>query len=700
MNSFVEEEVSDRAEESMVSEARARTSYDDEEEETWLPLDYDSWDDENEHFMDESAIPVVGNLPAQLHPAVSMGMRHVSSCYFSIQTASEASNSVADLLSLLEETSIMEEAAVAREQLVDSAVLDENNTNEHSVKWNGSAVLFHDIMMHIFTFLDAPALAAFSQTGRRPNFECFYFLQLQLQRAMLVDSHLKSDDDALAPSDSLDAIAGVGCLSRLAAMDEEAATNIIQEYNDSNSTLRQMPLSHSLAYIRQVLRRNGFRTPEGAPPNAIAGAAFVITLMGAASYMGAASPETYTTALPNALFKVGLAGSLMRAGVTARDAARKMSDADESTSTNTQPVSMRDAAEQMARMMQEMPSQMLQQLQSSVMKQNSDEQPTATSFPSSIASRMYTAFSSAYGPSEDNNNASSTTKTEGKRKRRSKRSRKGGVVAKPDQSIARIDEGQEGIIQEEAMLHPLTPNPYEHIQQAQTDEENESSSGSSTEAACNASSDARKMPSGCVGAYSRAVRQAASQVTLLLKEKRKANFEALSVHEQLQVSRTFIDACASDETLSTVKDLVQNRNIVDVDGFYTTSDGTETCALHTATFNGACRVLEFLCAGIDEHSADKDGGLCNVNLKDENQWTALHFAAGANSVEAVKILARRGAQLAVEAANGYTPYHWAQRLSNDDVAKELQKLGADQRFLEMGPLSAIASRFFSLIPAH
>lgn len=208
------------------------------------------------------------------------------------------------------------------------------------------------------------------------------------------------------------------------------------------------------------------------------------------------------------------------------------------------------------------------------------------------------------------------------------------------------------------------------------------------------------MPSGCVGAYSRAIRHSASQVTQLLKETRKANFEALSMNEQLQVSREFIDACTSDETLSTVKELVRKRNVVNVDGFYAGSDGTETCALHTAALNGACRVLEFLCKGIDEHCAEKDGGLCNVNLRDANQWSALHFAAGANSVEAVKILASSGAQLAVEAANGYTPFHWAQRLSNDDVANELQRLGADQRFLEMGPLSAIASRFFSLIQTH
>ena len=650
----------------------------------WLRLD-DSWEQEEylEGLNDSS--PVVGTLPAQLHPAVSMGMRRVSSCYFSIQSASEASNSVADLLSLFEESSMMEDAATTSERH-DSATLDEftaNQAHSQSVKWNASDVLFHDIMMHVFSFLDAPALAAFSETGRRPNFECFYFLQLQLQRAMLVDSHLKTNDSSSC--DSIDALAGVGCLSRVAAMNEEAARNIVQEYNDSNSTLRTMPLSHSLAYIRHALRRNGFPTPEGSPPNALAGAAALVALVGAASYMGGGGTESYTTVLPNALLKVGLAGSLMKAGVTARDRARKLSDADESSDGGPPVVSMRDVAEQVARMMQEMPSQMLQQLQSTVMRQDSDE--SAVSYPSSIAARMKNAFSMAYGQSEENVDTS--------RKRRSQRSHKGDFE-RLDKSIVKIDEGQE-----EAMLHPLTPNPYEHLQQAPSDGETDSVAVSFAETAPKATSlEARKMPSGCVGAYSRAVRRSASQVTQLLKEKRKANFEALSVHEQLQVSTTFIDACTSDGTLSIVKDLVQKRNVIDVDGFYAGSDGTETCALHTAAFHGACRVLEFLCAGIDEHCAENDGGLCDVNLKDANQWTALHFAAGANSVDAVKILASRGAELAVEAANGYTPFHWAQRLSNDDVANELQRLGADQRFLEMGSFSAIASRFFALIPTH
>lgn len=215
-----------------------------------------------------------------------------------------------------------------------------------------------------------------------------------------------------------------------------------------------------------------------------------------------------------------------------------------------------------------------------------------------------------------------------------------------------------------------------------------------------------KLPSGCLGAYSRAVHDASSNLCSLLREERKRNYEGLDEDERLQVSQQFIQACSSDDCLEIVKDMVVLQKCIDVDRFYIGPDGQETCALHTAAFNGACRIVEFLVRGIDENSPLQDGGLADVNIRDSNNWTAMHFCAGANSVEAIQILANHGAQLALEANNGYTPFHWAQRLSNHEVAEELQLLGADQRFLEMGwlrnqqPLSAIASRFFAMIPSH
>jgi hypothetical protein len=189
------------------------------------------------------------------------------------------------------------------------------------------------------------------------------------------------------------------------------------------------------------------------------------------------------------------------------------------------------------------------------------------------------------------------------------------------------------------------------------------------------------VPTGCIGAYARAVRTAAAEVTRLVKAERRSNFEALSPDEQHELGMRFLDACTNDARLPVVKDILQRQRKMDVDRFFVGPDETETCALHAAAFNGAEKILQFLCGGIDEQNPGEDCGLCDVNVQDANGWTALHFAAGANSVTSVRALSNHGAKLTVEASNGYTPFHWAERLSNEEAAAELERLGADNRFV-------------------
>lgn len=198
---------------------------------------------------------------------------------------------------------------------------------------------------------------------------------------------------------------------------------------------------------------------------------------------------------------------------------------------------------------------------------------------------------------------------------------------------------------------------------------------------------------GCVGAYQRAVADAKIQIVDILKSQRTQAFAALpSDRERADLSTALIDSCTDDASLDAVRIMARR---LPLDTFYVGSDNTESCALHTAAFHGACQVLDFLCRGIDGSSSswssstkcqnehcyddDDDGGLCNVNARDANGWTALHFAAGANCPEAVAVLARQGASLNTEARNGYTPLQWALRLQNKQVAEELKRWLAEEK---------------------
>ena len=196
----------------------------------------------------------------------------------------------------------------------------------------------------------------------------------------------------------------------------------------------------------------------------------------------------------------------------------------------------------------------------------------------------------------------------------------------------------------------------ELIQTEIKEEESCESSSSSEQPEEEVTTTKRRSPSGHIGSYVRVLQLATEAVTRHVRFERQKAFERMSDDEKTLTTTALIDACSSDSNLELVKDLVRKKG-VDVNGFYVGSDGTtETCALHTAAFNSATEVMRFLCSGIDERHSSMDGGLCDVDTIDENGWTALHFAAGADSAEGVRTLASFGAQTAREAQNGYTPW--------------------------------------------
>ena len=179
-------------------------------------------------------------------------------------------------------------------------------------------------------------------------------------------------------------------------------------------------------------------------------------------------------------------------------------------------------------------------------------------------------------------------------------------------------------------------------------------------------------PRGFVGLYGQAVDRTRKQVTLLLKERRRKRYLSLPEEEQRVIGCSFIDACGSDEKLSVVRDLVEVRETIDVDGNYTGSNGVNFRAVHMSAFSEANKVLEYLCRGALGAKPSKGGGLCDLDTQDENGWTALHFAVSAGSVESIRILVAHGADLTIQAANGCTPLQWAAQLHRDELVEELR----------------------------
>eukprot|EP00957_Ditylum_brightwellii_P018180 1369924-Ditylum_brightwellii.AAC.1 len=220
-----------------------------------------------------------------------------------------------------------------------------------------------------------------------------------------------------------------------------------------------------------------------------------------------------------------------------------------------------------------------------------------------------------------------------------------------------------------AMEYPVTSNPYDHLSAIDdiAMEESKSNYGdvqNSVNVALQKLKSVHKenewLPSNCISAYTHAVYRATAMLTTTIKDKQKAVFMTLPMDEQ---------NFASLPLLRHVK-----QGLIDVDGYYVGDNGTKTCALHAAVFNGLNQILEFLCNELNEHDANNNGALCDVNVRNDNGWTALPFAAGVNNIKGVQILATHGVNLIIEALNVYTLVHWAQYLPYKDVADEKEAI--------------------------
>lgn len=472
-------------------------------------------------------------------------------------------------------------------------------------------------------------------TARRPNFDSFYFLQLQIEEALHYGNTFHLDDERQWQPKSL---AGAGAIARLAAMNHPRAEEIVQSYRDSN-----FPHGISLSARAQLAAATAQRNK---------GTAMMLTALGAASVMGLEPAQ--------ALLSMGMCAQLVRSSI--------------------QNVNVKEVQDRMNEYLHfphlPLPDSGFESI-----------------FPAVVATRLNNFAANhglvSQGSKEDEDGSSSEIETYTQNENSKTVLGRGEVMSDSSLEIIQVEKKESEIDSGNGCQYPYSHELLEHGPTGKANKPHQIA------------------PSGCVGAYTKAVRSASNAVRDIVKQKRHDRFLSLSIDFRRHLCSVFIDACSSDDNYTMVVNLVKDQG-VDPDGFYSHVDGTEACAIHVASSNGAIRILEFLCKGVDEKNADEDGGLCDVDVLDDNGWSAVHFAAGVNGIAAIKILATYGAQLTSEAHNGYTPYHWAQRLSKNAAAEELKKLHADERFYELKkmmfgagqPMQHFAQNFFGFRPQH
>lgn len=575
-------------------------------------------------------------------------MRRVSSGFFSVGSMGSTTGEISDgakIATSLPPTTTDDNSTRYPPQNMDPPV----------VTCNAVDVLYHDIMMNVLSYLPLQDLSSYSQTAKRPNIDCHDYLKLQLELALLLPTNHSNNNN----NDSGNTPAAI--MSRLASLDLVKAEQLVEKYretvrvdstsNNNNDNNRSNP------FLKLQHEWNNASIPEK-----VATTMFGISMLGAtaaskaftsnAALVGSsACNSSYTATFGTACACVSFAAA--RYYINHNDSNANHGNASNNTASNsTHAYSSRMLVGALAQKLQALLMTVPHQDEEGILPEAIANHLRRLQSPTDTTSNPLTS----QHEEDRNDQLPETSTTSPRRKRRGKHTRQAHCVNNCNEP-ALLDNDQEVLFVSNSRV--------------------------------------RRRPVGCVGMYMKALKEAKECVTHFLLEKRCKIFDSLSIEAQRNAITAFIDACSDDDQIESLKSLVVDCG-VNVNGFFVGSDiaannannnnniASETCALHAAAFHGSTSILEFLCQGVATSSEEEDGGLCDVNIVDANGWSALHFAAGCfsdNGVTAVQILARNGCNLFHEAGNGYTPYHWAQRLSNLPVAEELKRLGADSRFV-------------------
>jgi ankyrin repeat protein len=506
-------------------------------------------------------------------------------------------------------------------------------------------------MMNVMSYLSLQDLSSYSQTAKRPNTDCCDYLQLQLELALFPSNSQNHDGINRATTSE------ISLLIRLASLDFATAEELVDQYRMFvNNTTAQSEAS-STKY-NNIQKNNPFLRLQQKLHD---------------TWNSDAVVAATTTTM------IGLTGMIGATAAAASSCASTYGTAADCTTTfGTACACVSFAA-------------------------------------AAVASRYYTGISSTSSTNSNSNNSSSPPSL-----------LLDFIAQKLQALLMTVPQHDEG----EGLLPISIANQLRYLRQRYQQDNLTSTNDTSTNTVTtnttiNNSTGStiflddkvrKRKPVGCVGMYNKVLKRAQEFITSFILNKRRTIFSNLTEEEQKRATAAFIDSCASDDEIESLKSLVRNCG-VDVNGFFAgsendnndqveapaaTAQSTTTCALHAAAYHGSTAIVKFLCRGVsnkmygkttesgtyqddDEENIDHDdGGLCDVNIVDSNGWSALHFAVGCYSDtgrDVVRILAKYGCNLYHEANNGYTPYHWAQRLSNRAVADELKRLGADARFV-------------------